>query len=116
MTNYASQFNKYIQLTINNLKEKNYSQAEENIKQAMLVNPHSPVVQNLYGILEELLREDHLALKHYRAAYAFDPTYEPAIRNLKRITSIDHRFDKIDVDFGDKPSVLLKNIKRNNEI
>ena len=77
--------------------------AEEKIKKAMNANPHSPSVHNLYGILEELLKEDNLAHKHYRAAYALDPTFKPAIRNLERIAVFDSRKSKQHIDFDDAP-------------
>lgn len=85
------------------LKEGDYIGAEEKIKNAMNENPHSPNVHNLYGILEELLKEDNLAHKHYRAAYALDPTYKPAIRNLERIASFEERMINKPIDFGDEP-------------
>ncbi len=107
MTDYPNTYEKYIQLAMNNLKQNNYIQAEEYIKQAMLISPHSPVVHNLYGIFEELLMEANLACKHYRAAYALDPTYKPAIRNLERIVTFDCRCNK-NVDFGDQPEKAIK--------
>lgn len=54
------------------LKMKYYSQME-NIKQAMLINPHSPAVYNLYGILKEFVTDDDLARKHYRAPVCLIP-------------------------------------------
>lgn len=83
------------------LKEGDYILAEAKIKQAMNENPHSPGVHNLYGILEELLNEDNLAHKHYRAAIALDPAYAPAMRNLERISTFAEHARKAHVDFGD---------------
>jgi len=103
MTNYQKTFDDYIDSAKIALKEGNYTLAEERIKAAMIENPHSPIVHNLYGILEELLKEDNLAHKHYRAAYALDPTYKPAIRNLERITAFGKRTSKKSIDFGDDP-------------
>lgn len=93
---------------INQLKEKNYLKAEEYIKQMMLANPHSPVAHNLYGILEELMREERLACRHYRAACALDPAYKPAIRNLERITDFNLGMGKT-VDYGDRPEEEAEN-------
>lgn len=103
MFDHSITYEEYIQLAIGALKGGYYSQAEENSKQAMLINPHSPVVHNLYGILGELLAEDNLARKHYRAAYALDPTYKPAIRNLERILAFDYCYNRSPIDFGDQP-------------
>lgn len=94
-------FEEYIASAIKALKEEDYILAEEQIKKAMNENPHSPVVHNLYGILEELLKEDNLAHKHYRAAIALDPAYIPAMRNLERISTFEERGRKAYVDFGD---------------
>lgn len=103
MTNDQHVFNDYIDAAKKALKAGDYIFAEENIKKAMIENPHSPSVHNLYGILEELLKEDNLAHKHYRAAYALDPTYKPASRNLERITAFEVRNSKKHIDFGDEP-------------
>lgn len=103
MTDYSNSYQKYIKRAITALKARYYSQADENIRQAMLINPHSHVVHNLYGILEEFLMDDCLARKHYRAAYALDPTYKPATRNLERITAFDSWYSRKSIDFGDQP-------------
>ncbi|MHB8074065.1 hypothetical protein [Desulfosporosinus fructosivorans] len=47
--------------------------------------------------------DDDLARKHYRAAYALDPTFKPAIRNLERISTFDNRYGRDHIDFGDQP-------------
>ena len=96
-------FEKYIQMATNALKGRDYGEAEKRIKQAMLIQPHSAKVHNLYGILEECLKDCSLANKHYRAAIALDPTYKPSIRNLERITTFYAYNDRCKFDFGDKP-------------
>nr|WP_320024455.1 hypothetical protein [uncultured Acetobacterium sp.] len=103
MSDYQNVFEESIDLAKKALEEGDYILAEEKIKKAMNGNPHSPISHNLYGILEELLKEDNLAHKHYRAAYALDPTYKPAIRNLERIAAFDARKNKMPIDFGDEP-------------
>lgn len=103
MTDYQNVFDEYVDLAKKALKEGDFSLAEERIKKSMSESPHSPITHNLYGILEELLKEDNLAHKHYRAAYALDPTYKPAIRNLERISAFDDRTRKTNIDFGDAP-------------
>jgi tetratricopeptide (TPR) repeat protein len=100
---YKVGFEKYIQMAINALKASDYGEAEKRIKQAMLIKPHSANVHNLYGILEECLKDNNLANKHYRAACALDPTYRPSIRNLERITSFYAYNSRRKFDFGDKP-------------
>lgn len=102
MSDYQDVFEAYIASVKKALMEGDYILAEERIKEAMNKHPHSPMVHNLYGILEELLKEDNLAHKHYRAAYALDPTYRPAIRNLERIAAFNTRKNKMHIDFGDE--------------
>jgi lipoprotein NlpI len=96
-------FEKYIQMATNALKGRDYAEAEKRIKQAMLIQPHSAKVHNLYGILEECLKDCSLANKHYRAALALEPTYKPSIRNLERITTFYAYNSRHKFDFGDKP-------------
>ncbi|MPN59103.1 hypothetical protein SDC9_206821 [bioreactor metagenome] len=109
MIDNLNPYDKYIRLAIEALKKGIYLQAEENIKQAMLINPHSSVVHNLYGIFEELLMKDNLARKHYRAAYALDPTYKPAIRNLERISTFEYYLKRI-------PLILVTSRRRKLKI
>ncbi|MBU4439461.1 MAG: hypothetical protein KJ779_07845 [Firmicutes bacterium] len=103
MSDYQNAFEESIDLAKKALKEGDYILAEEKIRKAMNENPHSPISHNLYGILEELLKEENLAHKHYRAAYALDPTYKPAIRNLERTAAFDARKNNMHIDFGDEP-------------
>lgn len=103
MNDHENTFEEYIDLAKKALKEGEYLLAEEKMKKAMNEDPHSPIVHNLYGILEELIKEDNLAHKHYRAAYALDPTYKPAQRNLERISTFGKQTAKRSIDFGDEP-------------
>lgn len=102
-TRTLNSFERNIKEAIKALEKNDYIVAEEYIKYAMLENYHSPKVHNLFGALAELTGDLSLAGKHYRAAYALDPTYEPANRNLERITtSFYSRFGNTTLDFGDK--------------
>jgi tetratricopeptide (TPR) repeat protein len=98
-----SSFKKYIDKAVKALLEKDYDTAQEYVKHAMIENYHAPEVHNLFGILAEFKGDLSLAGKHFRAAYALDPTYKPASRNLERITSLYYRMQKTNPDFGDKP-------------
>jgi tetratricopeptide (TPR) repeat protein len=55
------------------------------IKEALILNTEAAEPHNLLGIFFELKGDDNNARKHYRAAYALDPTYKPACRNLERL-------------------------------
>lgn len=98
-------FEKKIEQAVNALQAKDYAAAQEYLKYAMFENENNnaPEVHNLYGVLAELTGDLSLAGKHYRAAYALDPAYKPASRNLERITSFYYIPWDTTPDFGDKP-------------
>ena len=52
------------------------------ICQAMGEFPNAPEPHNLLGIVMEKEGDHAGAMKHFRAAYALDPTYLPARQNL----------------------------------
>ncbi|MBE6904804.1 MAG: hypothetical protein E7476_00790 [Ruminococcaceae bacterium] len=59
-----------------------YQKCKNLIFDAMGKHPHAPEPHNLLGVLLEK-EGDHLtAMKHFRAAWALDPTYLPARQNL----------------------------------
>lgn len=91
-----------IEQAISSLKEQDYSSAQEYLKQAMLEDWNAPEVHNLFGALLEIQGDFLLAIKHYRAAYALDPTYKPVIRNIERITTFSLKPCLIEPDYGDK--------------
>ena len=69
------------------VEQKRYQDAEILVREAMGKYPHEPEPHNLIGLLLEL-QEDHLiAMKHFRAAWALDPTYLPARHNLEHFGS-----------------------------
>lgn len=98
----CNSYEENIKKAIFELKERNYALTKKYLREAILENNHGPEVYNLLGILAELMGDLSLAGKHYRASYAFDPTYKPASRNLERITSFYYRDDNIKPDYGDK--------------
>lgn len=52
------------------------------ICRAMEKFPDAPHPHNLLGILCEKEGNHNSAMKHFRAAYSLDPSYEPARKNL----------------------------------
>jgi hypothetical protein len=46
-------------------------------------SPHAPEPHNLLGMLLENQGDHLLAMKHFRAAWALEPTYLPARYNLE---------------------------------
>ena len=69
------------------IENENFIEAEQQIKHAMSVHAHSPIPHNLMGILLETQNAHILALKHFRAAYALDPTYWPVKYNMDQYVS-----------------------------
>lgn len=64
------------------IEHKEYDKSETLIKEIMGKYLHAPEPHNLLGLVLEA-QGDHLAaMKHFRAAYALDPTYLPAQYNL----------------------------------
>jgi len=64
MKDHKGVHEKYIQLVTNALKGRDYGETEKWNKQAMFIQQHSAKVHNLYGILEECLKDYNLANKH----------------------------------------------------
>lgn len=62
--------------------EGDFEACEKLICEAMEKFPHAPQPHNLFGILLEKLGDHPSAMKHFRAAWALDPTYLPANHNL----------------------------------
>lgn len=79
----------------------NYAEGERLVADAMGKYPHAPQPHNLMGVLLEM-RDNHMAaMKHFRAAWALDPTYIPARHNLDIFASFysgdKHAFDENDL-------------------
>ena len=90
-----------IKIAINAIKIKDYELALISIKQAGLENQNLPEYHNLLGVIAEHNDDKDLACKHYRAAYALDPSYKPALNNLERITSFSFSRSAHKPDLGD---------------
>lgn len=64
-----------------------YEECERLISGAMGTFPHAPQPHNLMGILLEQKNDTLGAMRHYRSAWALDPTYLPPRYNLNRLGS-----------------------------
>lgn len=64
------------------IEHKEYEKSQSLIKKFMGKYPHAPEPHNLLGLLLEAQGEHLTAMKHFRAAYALNPTYLPAQQNL----------------------------------
>jgi tetratricopeptide (TPR) repeat protein len=82
------------------ISKRKLNESEELIRQAMAKYPHAPEPHNLMGIQLEN-KDDYLsAIKHFRAAWALDPTYTPARYNLEQYADMfcKNRKDAYTVD------------------
>lgn len=81
--------------------EKDYKTCEKIIYKAMEQFPHAPHPHNLLGIVLEKMGDHPLAMKHFRAAWALDPSYLPANYNLETYGTFYSRgncaFDESDI-------------------
>jgi lipoprotein NlpI len=69
------------------IKNWELNECEKLLCDAMGKYPHMPEPNNLLGILMEKQGDHVLAMKHFRAAWALDPTYRPARQNLESYSS-----------------------------
>lgn len=67
---------------------KEYEKVEKKIIEMIEKYPHSPVPHNLLGLLLEKENNHVLAMKHFRAAYALDPTYIPCKYNMQQYSKM----------------------------
>ncbi|MBN2016619.1 MAG: response regulator [Candidatus Cloacimonetes bacterium] len=76
------------------ITEKNFESAINYLKKAISINSNSAEAYNMIGALLEIRGDLSEAQRNYRMALSVDPTYEPAEKNLERITSF-HSNDSI---------------------
>lgn len=89
--------NEYIKKSREAIMKKEYSKAKLLLKEALFLDSSNAEIENLLGVIEELLNNKKLAQNYYRAALAFDSTYIPAENNLKRISLDNSGIYKIDL-------------------
>ncbi len=63
--------------------QQKYNDCKMLITEAMKNYPHAPEPHNFLGILLETQGNHLMAMKHFRASWALDPTYIPARSNLE---------------------------------
>jgi tetratricopeptide (TPR) repeat protein len=95
----AADYDSFIELAKRSINQRYFDAAVEHVKKAISVDPTRPEAFNLLGILMEVHNDYAKAQEQYRAALALDPTYEPAQKNLNRLTR--KRWDD-GVDLGGK--------------
>jgi Flp pilus assembly protein TadD len=107
---FSNAFIRNIRQATDRLRQCNFTDAYRLIVEAIRINPDAPQPHNLLGIWFELNEDGDKARKHYRAAYALDPTFRPACKNLERICTMSD-CGRIPYDFGDEPEEDSKRLQ-----
>lgn len=92
------------------ISEGAYEACMESICKAMRRYPDAPHPHNLLGILLEKKGDHVTAMKHFRAAWALDPTYLPARQNLETYGTF-YSYGTCAYDESDVPAVPPSNIE-----
>lgn len=99
---FLDTFTQRIKQAKDRLHRHELAEAFKQITEAIRINPDAPEPHNLLGIWFELKSNEDMARKHYRAAYALDPTFKPACKNLERISAM-FEYRHIPYYYGDEP-------------
>jgi len=79
-------YGSHIELAKRCIGDRHFDAAVEHVRKAIFFDPGRPEAFNLLGALMEIQGDRFEAQKNYRAALSLDPSYEPAIKNLRRST------------------------------
>jgi DNA-binding response OmpR family regulator len=77
----------YLDLAAHCIREGQFDRARVYAEKAVFLNSQRPEAFNILGGLHETRLNRQEAHKYYRIALELDPTFEPASRNLERLTS-----------------------------
>ena len=80
-------YSSHIELAKKCVGERHFDSAAEYVRKAIFVDPGRPEAFNLLGALMEIRGDRLEAQKNYRVALSLDPSYGPAIENLRRSTN-----------------------------
>lgn len=83
----AVDYESHIELAKKCIGERHFDAAVEHIKKAIYFDSSRPQAFNILGVLLEIKGNNLEAQKNYRVALSLAPTYEPAKKNLHRLTS-----------------------------
>jgi DNA-binding response OmpR family regulator len=82
----AADYATYIELAKRSIGQRLFDASVEHVRKAVSLDPTRPEAFNLLGVLMEVRHHQPEAQEQYRAALALDPTFEPARKNLHRLT------------------------------
>ena len=72
-----------------------FEKAQRDVLAVMGEYPESPIPHNLLGAILEKENKHAAAMRHFRAAYALDPSYRPAKQNLDTLSSLDYHSEVV---------------------
>jgi DNA-binding NtrC family response regulator len=93
----AAAYHEFIELAKMNITRRRFEAAEIFLNKAAAVAPKRPEVFNLLGVMAEISGDRAKAADYYRSGYWIDPTYEPARKNLERVTEMTERRGRVDM-------------------
>jgi len=82
----ANDYASHMALARKNVEQKHFDAAIGHVRKALASDASQAEAHNLLGALMEIGGDIQEAQKHYRAALAMDPAYEPARANLHRLS------------------------------
>ena len=85
------------------VQENHMREAEAAAAKAMADAPHEAQSHNLMGIIMEQENDPIQAMKHFRAAWALDPSFIPARINMERYGSCSFAMPRPAYDEADCP-------------
>lgn len=103
-----STYNKTIEYAKKCIQQNKLGRAEEYLLRAINMDVNAPEPHNLYGVIAEYRRNFSTAAKHYRAAYALDPTYKAASENLERLAIYEGKKREINLDTREEEEERLR--------
>ncbi len=80
-------YSSFIELAKRCVGDRQFDAATEHVRKAIFIDTRRPEAFNLLGALMEIQGDRAEAQKNYRAALSLDPSYEPALQNLRRSTT-----------------------------
>jgi FixJ family two-component response regulator len=92
------EYDKYLELALKRLTAGEFDAARIYIHKALSLDSDRPESFNLLGGLSEARGQQLEAQKNYRAALALDSAYQPAQKNLERVTS--RPYTPLGIDWG----------------
>ncbi len=98
------EYHEFIELAKLYIKQREFHKAHDAIKKALTQKPESAEAYNLLGAINEVLGDIVAASQAYQMAIRFDADYQPALENLKRITSMEAN----SADLLDMMSTILR--------